>query len=123
VNRDDYEARVRRWVELYNAGDIDAFVGECYTADLVAVAESGRPVVHDGAAALVAFEKGSHRRLPTRRIELVRLHVDPPVVVVEAVLTAADVPGWRVPFVSVQTYRGDRIAVDRNYGDFTSWPA
>jgi hypothetical protein len=123
VNPDEYEARVRRWIELYNAGDIEAFVGECYTPDLVAVAEGVAAPARTGAAELVAFETASHRRLPSRRIELVRVHVAPPVVTVEAVLSAADVPGWRLPFVSIQTYRGDRIAIDRNYGDFTSWPA
>jgi ketosteroid isomerase-like protein len=119
----DYKAAVRRWADLYNAGDIETFVLACYTDDLVAVAETGRPTPpREGARALIAFETRSHRSLPTRRIDVIRMHVAPPVVTVEAVLTAAEAPGWRLPFVSVQTYRGDLIAIDRNYGDFSTWP-
>lgn len=122
---EDLRRAAELWAERYNAGDMAQFVRLSYTEHPLALACAGATLEQSavsGVEALIAFEERGLRALPTRRMHVQHIHVAGATVVVEAELRATERPGWACPFVSVQEYHQGRIAVDRNYGDFTQWP-
>jgi limonene-1,2-epoxide hydrolase len=113
-------AVARRYVELYNT-DPERFVRECYHADY----KVGAMGVgwFDGIDKFVAIERAVFEAAPQRRMRVDHMHVAGDTVIVEAVLVdPARGAGWALPFCAVLEIRGDKIAVDRTYGDFRDWP-
>jgi limonene-1,2-epoxide hydrolase len=113
-------AVAQRYVELYNT-DPERFVRECYHADYkVGVMGIGW---YEGIDKFIAVEKAVWNAAPGRRMKVLQMHATDEVVVVEAAVTD---PGkgadWELPFVAVLEIRGDKIAVDRTYADFKTWP-
>ena len=109
-----------RYVELYNA-DPERFVRECYHPDYkVGVMGIGW---YDGIDKFIEVENAVLRAAPQRRMRVVHLHATDTTVVVEAVIVdASRGPEWELPFCAVLEIRGDKIAVDRTYADFKTWP-
>ncbi len=120
TNTDDNLAVARRYHELYNT-DPERFVRECYHPDYQ-VGAMGLGWF-EGIDKFIEVEKAVLAAAPQRKMRVDRMHASGDVVVVEAALIdpsrGAD---WELPFCAVLEIRGDRIAVDRTYADFTDWP-
>lgn len=113
-------AVARRYHELYNT-DPERFVRDCYHDDYQ-VGAMGLGWF-DGIEKFIEVEKAVLATAPQRRMRVDRMHATDDVVVVEAALVdAARGPEWELPFCAVLEIRGDKIAVDRTYADFTDWP-
>jgi len=113
-------AVAERYVELYNT-DPERFVRECYHPDYqVGAMGAGW---FEGIDKFIEVEKAVWNAAPQRRMKVLKMHATDDVVVVEAAVTdAAKGPDWELPFVAVLEIRGDKIAVDRTYADFKTWP-
>lgn len=113
-------AVAKRYLDLYNT-DPERFVRECYHADYkVGVMGIGS---FEGIDKFIEVEKSVLKAAPQRRMRVDQMHATEKVVVVEAVLTdASRGKDWELPFCAVLEIRGDRIAVDRTYADFKTWP-
>ena len=113
-------AVARRYVELYNT-DPERFVRECYHTDYK-VGAMGLGWF-EGIDKFIEVEKAVWNAAPRRRMKILKMHATDDVVVVEAVVTNPDQGAdWELPFVAVLEIRGDKIAVDRNYADYKTWP-
>lgn len=113
-------AVAQRYVELYNT-DPERFVRECYHDDYkVGVMGIGE---YDGIDKFIEVEKSVWNAAPQRRMKVLKMHATDDVVVVEAAVTdPSKGANWELPFVAVLEIRGDKIAVDRTYADFKTWP-
>jgi limonene-1,2-epoxide hydrolase len=109
-----------RYVDLYNT-DPERFVRECYHTDYK-VGAMGLGW-YDGMDKFIEVEKAVWSAAPNRRMRIVQMHPTETAVIVEAVIVdtsrGAD---WELPFCAVLEIRGDKIAVDRTYADFKTWP-
>ena len=113
-------AVARRYVELYNT-DPERFVRECYHTDYK-VGAMGLGW-YDGIDKFIEVEQAVWRAAPQRRMRLDHMHAtDTSVVVEAAVLDPSRGADWELPFCAVLEIRGDKIAVDRTYADFSKWP-
>ena len=109
-----------RYVELYNI-DAERFVRECYHTDYK-VGAMGLGW-YDGLDKFVEIEKAVWRAAPQRRMRVAHMHATEFVVVVEAsIVDASRGSDWELPFCAVLEVRGDKIAIDRTYADFRTWP-
>lgn len=109
-----------RYVELYNT-DPERFVRECYHPDYK-VGAMGLGW-YDGIDKFIEVEKSVLRAAPQRRMRVVHMHATDNAVVVEAVIVnTGRGAAWELPFCAVLEIRGDKIAIDRTYADFKTWP-
>ncbi len=113
-------AVAERYVALYNT-DPERFVRECYHDDYTVEAMGLGEFT--GVEKFIEVEKAVLRAAPKRKMEARHMHVTDDVVVVEAAVVDPDRGAdWAVPFCAVLVIRGDRIAIDRTYADFSDWP-
>ncbi len=113
-------AVARRYVELYNT-DPERFVRECYHEDYQL--ECMGLGSFAGIEKFVEVEKKIWNAAPQRRMRVKHLHATEHAVTVE-VLLVDETRGkdWGIPLCAVLEIRGDKIAVDRSYADFSNWP-
>jgi limonene-1,2-epoxide hydrolase len=113
-------AVAQRYVELYNT-DPERFVRECYHTDYK-VGAMGLGW-YDGIDKFIQVEKAVWKAAPGRRMKIVHMHATDNAVIVEAaVVDPSRGADWELPFCAVLEIRGDKIAVDRTYADFKTWP-
>lgn len=110
----------KRYVDLYNT-DPDRFVRECYHDDFKVVAMGISEIT--GVDKFIAVEKAVLKAAPKRLMRVDKMHATDEVVVVEAaVVDAGKGADWEIPFCAVLVMRGDKIAIDRTYADYSQWP-
>ena len=110
----------KRYHELYNTDPV-RFVLECYHEDYK-VGAMGLGW-YGGIDKFIEIEKAVLAAAPQRRMQIEHMHVSGDVVIVEAaVVDPARGADWKLPFCAVLEIRGDKIAVDRTYADFSDWP-
>jgi len=109
-----------RYVDLYNT-DPERFVRECYHEDYkVGAMGIGE---FDGIDKFIAVEKAVLKAAPERRMRVDHMHATDDAVVVEAaVIDPSRGADWEIPFCAVLVIRGDKIAIDRTYADYSDWP-
>lgn len=120
-DRKEHNLKVaQRYVDLYNT-DPERFVRECYHDDY----QVGAMGVgwFDGVEKFIELEKAVLAAAPSRIMKVDRMHATDDAVVVEATIVdesrGAD---WSIPMCAVLDIRGDKIAIDRTYADYTDWP-
>jgi len=110
----------KRYEDLYNS-DVERFVREVYTSDLV-VHCMGAASIH-GPEKLIHVEKVVLSAAPRRTMRVDHRHASGSVVVVEATLLDPDQGAdWTLPFIAALTCRDGKIAVDRSYAEWPRWP-
>lgn len=113
-------AVARRYHELYNT-DPERFVRECYHDDYKVGAMGA--AWFEGIDKFIEVEKSVLVAAPKRLMQVDRMHANENAVVVEGVIVDADRGAdWALPFCAVLEIRGEKIAVDRTYADFSQWP-
>ncbi|MDP3244078.1 MAG: nuclear transport factor 2 family protein [bacterium] len=115
-------ALVEKWAALFNSGDVEMMIRECYHLD-AEMRVMGRGAVTNHADFL-AFELAVSRAAPRRRITLEALHPFDRGVIVESLLYNPDLgEDWTLPWCSLLTIVDGKISSDRNYLDFSKWPS
>lgn len=114
-------AAVHRWAELYNT-DVARMISELYHPDatmgVVGVGEICDP------EPFLAFEQAVLHAAPHRHIRIQATYPFENHVAVESLLFDPDKgKDWSLPFCTILTFRDGKIATDRNYLDFSKWPA
>jgi limonene-1,2-epoxide hydrolase len=115
-------ALVRKWAALFNAGEVERMVRECYHPD------AEMRVMGHGAVTnqedFIAFERSVCTAAPRRHITLEALHPFARGVIVESLLHNPDLgEDWSLPWCSFLTIIDGKISSDRNYLDFSKWPS
>lgn len=120
--QDDNVAVVEKWASYFNAGDVEGMIRECYHPG-AEMRVMGVGAV-DSADDFLAFERAVIDAAPKRRITLEALYPCDNHVIVEALLFN---PGkgedWSLPWCTILTFLDGKITSDRNYLDFSEWPA
>ncbi|MFD0849356.1 nuclear transport factor 2 family protein [Sphingosinicella xenopeptidilytica] len=114
-------AAVHRWAELYNT-DVARMISELYHPDAT-MGVMGSGEISDPEP-FKEFEQAVLRAAPRRYIRIQATYPFENHVVVESLLFDPDKgANWSLPFCTILTFRDGKIATDRNYLDFSQWPA
>lgn len=114
-------AAVHRWAELYNT-NVARMISELYHPDATMGVMGGGEI--SDPEPFAAFEQAVLRAAPHRYIGIQATYPFENHVVVESVLFDPDRGAdWSLPFCTILTFRDGKIATDRNYLDFSQWPA
>lgn len=120
--QNDNVAVVEKWARYFNEGDVEGMIRECYHPG-AEMRVMGVGAV-DSADDFLAFERAVIDAAPKRRITLEALYPCDNHVIVEALLFN---PGrgeaWSLPWCTILTFVDGKITSDRNYLDFSKWPA
>lgn len=120
-NRKEQNLKVaQRYVDLYNT-DPERFVRECYHDDY----KVGAMGVEwfDGIEKFVEIEKAVLAAAPSRLMKVESMHATEDAVIVEAnIVDETRGADWSLPMCAVLEIRGDKIAIDRTYADYSDWP-
>ena len=118
----DNVAVVEKWARYFNDGDVEGMIRECYRPG-AEMRVMGVGAVND-ADDFLAFERAVIEAAPNRRITLVALYPSDNRVIVEALLFNPKMgAAWSLPWCTILTFLDGKIASDRNYLDFSKWPA
>lgn len=121
-------ATVHRWVALYNGDDMREFVTSTYHPDmkvtlLDGTALNGLEFSVKARERLISAEEAILSECPGRRLEIERAIPAGNAVTVEAVLTDAARPDFRLAWCAVLTFADGRIISDHSYLNHHDWPA
>lgn len=120
--QNDNVAVAEKWARLFNAGDVEGMIRECYHPG-AEMRVMGVGAV-DSAEDFLAFERAVIAAAPKRRITLEALYPCDNHVIVEALLfDPARGETWSLPWCTILTFVNGKISSDRNYLDFSKWPA
>lgn len=125
-------ARLERWRDLFNSGDLERFVDEAYAPTFQVLnldgsswtgsSSHGENVLEDRDRFLAA-ERWIRQAAPGRRIQFNRVVPAGDVVTLEASLIDADRPGWELAWCGVYTFDEEgRIVSDHSYLNRSDWP-
>lgn len=120
-------ATMRRWNELYDRDDMDAFVAETYHPDsnltlFDGVTFDGSEVSLDSHPPFVEVEKLIKSVAPGRRIVIERAIPAGNTVTIEALLVDDDKPDFRLAWCGIYTFRDGLIVSDHSYLNHREWP-
>ncbi len=115
-------ALAEKWAALFNAGEVERMIRECYHPD------AEMRVMGHGAVNtfedFLEFELSVFRSAPRRYIVLEAVHPFAEGVIVESLLRNPDLgEDWSLPWCSFLTITDGKISSDRNYLDFSKWPS
>lgn len=121
-------AAMRRWNELYDGDDMEAFVRECYSPDykltLVdgTVFDASDVTLGDDVQAFIDVETLIKSECPGRRIVIERAIPAGNTVTLECALADDARPDFRLGWCGIYTLRDGLVVSDHSYLNHRDWP-